>query len=70
LGALEVEGVVCARVADAGRPASCARASVFVQVAVSLAAEVLTAIPSRAAPHPVLPIVACSTSSGRVHVWQ
>jgi hypothetical protein len=33
-------------------------------------AELMTAVPSRHACHPVLPAVAAATASGRVHVWE
>jgi hypothetical protein len=32
--------------------------------------EFLTAIPSRFAAHPLLPVVAAATSSGRMHIWR
>jgi len=34
-----------------------------------LESELMTAIPSRVACHPALPVVAAGTSSGRVHLW-
>ncbi|KAG2499658.1 hypothetical protein HYH03_002596 [Edaphochlamys debaryana] len=36
----------------------------------ALSSDFLTAIPSRAAPHPTLPVVVASTSSGRCHVFR
>ncbi|PNH10915.1 WD repeat domain-containing protein [Tetrabaena socialis] len=40
------------------------------QLLASLSSEHLTAIPSRAAPHPLLPALVAATSSGRCHVWR
>ncbi|GIL58489.1 hypothetical protein Vafri_13620 [Volvox africanus] len=36
----------------------------------TLASEHMTAIPSRVACHPILPVVVAATSSGRCHVWR
>ncbi|KAG2436241.1 hypothetical protein HXX76_006552 [Chlamydomonas incerta] len=36
----------------------------------TLSSEYMTAIPSRAAPHPLLPVVVAATSSGRCHIWR
>ena len=41
-----------------------------VQVAALAHAELMTAIPSRVCAHPLLPVLAAATSSGRVHVWR
>eukprot|EP00198_Chlamydomonas_reinhardtii_P010358 XP_001699695.1 predicted protein [Chlamydomonas reinhardtii] len=40
------------------------------QLLATLSSEYMTAIPSRAAPHPHLPVVAAATSSGRCHIWR
>lgn len=36
----------------------------------ALSHPAMTAIPSRLAPHPLMPVLAAATASGRVHIWR
>ena len=36
----------------------------------ALSSEIMTAIPSRNAVHPSLPLICAGTNSGRLHIWR